>query len=236
MARRDNAPKKKKTKRSLPQNIQELVNKAKGSPRGAWIKSMERLQKRIEKVEKQDNAKVDIEQLPQRVKEFILYGIVPNRVLRKYIKEVEDIRSKELRNIKVDTSFWEDFPEPDDYDEYDTQYDSSNEPFHVSDKEIGMLYSMIDEFSSTELREKFRSALDDAIEEYGRDNVAMHVADNFSSLERDVRDAITYEYTRAKSSEYFYREFKQSLTGIPLDYYENQLATRSAETFDGWVE
>ena len=88
MARRDNAPKKKKTKRSLPQNIQELVNKAKGSPRDAWIKAMERLQKRIEKVEKQDNAKVDIEQLPQRVKEFILYGVVPKRVLRKYIKEV----------------------------------------------------------------------------------------------------------------------------------------------------
>ena len=31
-------------------------------------------------------------------------------------------------------------------------------------------------------------------------------------------------------------KFKQALTGIPLDYYENQLATRSAETFDGWVE
>ena len=231
MARRDNAPKKKKTKRSLPQNIQELVNKSKGSPRDAWIKSIGRLQKRIEKVEKQENVKVDIEQLPQRVKDFILYGVMPNRVLRKYIKEVEDIRSKNLKEIVVDTSFWED-----DYDEYYPQFNSSDEPFHVSDKEIGMLYSMIDEFSSTELREKFRSALDDAIEEYGRDNIAMHVADNFSSLERDVRDAITYEYTRAKSSEYFYREFKQSLTGIPLDYYENQLATRSAETFDGWVE
>ena len=233
MARRDNAPKKKKTKRSLPQNIQELVNKSKGSPRDAWIKSMERLQKRIEKVEKQDNVKVDIEQLPQRVKEFILYGVVPKRVLRKYIKEVEDIRSKNLKEIEADTSFWEYYSEPDDYDEY---FPGTSEPFHVSDKEIGMLYSMIDEFSSTELREKFRGALDDAIEEYGRDNVAMHVADNFSSLERDVRDAITYEYTRAKSSEYFYREFKQALTGIPLDYYENQLATRSAETFDGWVE
>ena len=194
---------------------------------------MERLQKRIEKVEKQDNVKVDIEQLPQRVKEFILYGVVPKRVLRKYIKEVEDIRSKNLKEIEADTSFWEYYSEPDDYDEY---FPGTSEPFHVSDKEIGMLYSMIDEFSSTELREKFRGALDDAIEEYGRDNVAMHVADNFSSLERDVRDAITYEYTRAKSSEYFYREFKQALTGIPLDYYENQLATRSAETFDGWVE
>lgn len=233
MARRDNSPKKKKTKRSLPQNIEELVNKAKGSPRDAWIKSMERLQKRIEKVEKQDNAKVDIEQLPQRVKEFILYGVVPKRVLRKYIKEVEDIRSKELRDIKVDTSFWEDFPDPDDYDEY---FPGTSEPFHVSDKEITELYSMIDEFSSTELREKFRRALDDAIEEYGSDNVAMHVAHNFNSLERDVREAINYEFTRSKSSEYFYREFKQALTGIPLDYYENIAATESAEIMDGWNE
>ena len=233
MARRDNAPKKKKTKRSLPQNIQELVNKAKGSPKDAWIKAMQRLEKRIAKVEKEENIKIDIEQLPERVKQFLTYSIVPNRVLRQYIKEVEDIRTKQLREIKVDTSFWEDYSEPDDYDEY---FPGTSEPFHVSDKEIGMLYSMIDEFSSTELREKFRSALDDAIEEYGRDNVAMHVADNFSSLERDVREAINYEYTRAKSSEYFYREFKQALTGIPLDYYENQLATRSAETFDGWIE
>lgn len=231
MARRDNAPKKKKTKRSLPQNIQELVNKAKGSPRNAWIKSMERLQKRIEKVEKQDNAKVDIEQLPQRVKEFILYGVVPKRVLRKYIKEVEDIRSKNLKEIEADTSFWEDYSEPDDYDEY---FPSTSEPFHVSDKEITELYSMIDEFSSTELREKFRRALDDAVEEYGSDNVAMHVAHNFNSLERDVREAINYEFTRSKSSEYFYREFKQALTGIPLDYYENVAATESAEIMDGW--
>ena len=96
MARCDNAPAKKKTNKSLPNNIDELVYKAKGKPREAWKQAVERLEKRVEKAEKETGYNFDIEgDLPEEISDYLLYGAMPRgRVSRKWIYGSNIIRSK----------------------------------------------------------------------------------------------------------------------------------------------
>ena len=229
MARRDNAPAKKKTNKSLPNNIDELVYKAKGKPREAWKQSVERLEKRIEKAEKETGYNFDIEgDLPKEISDYLLYGAMPRgRVSRKLIYEVEKIRIKDVKDIMNEGA-----------KNFASQYINDNPididtDFHVASKEIEELRENINSLSSPYFRNKFNDALDLAIAAYGEDNVAAHVAGKYESLKVDLSWAQKYELSDPDKAEKYYAEFNLILMNTPLSVEENRIATQSVEETAG---
>lgn len=92
-------PKKKPTKRRLPNDVQELLRKHKGKPREAFRHEMERLKKRIASVEKETGQKVDYSAFPKHIREYLETGAMPKRVQKEYIAEAWRIRKKHVRHI-----------------------------------------------------------------------------------------------------------------------------------------
>ena len=229
MARRDNAPAKKKTNKSLPNNIDELVYKAKGKPREAWKQAVERLGKRIEKAEKETGNSFDIESyLPKEVAEYLLYGAMPRgRVSRQWINEVEKIRIKDVKDI-MNEGFKKSAPLY-----YGGNQINVDTDFHVASKEIEEIRENINSLSSPYFRNKFNDALDLAIAAYGEDNVAAHVAGKYESLKVDLSWAQKYELSDPDKAEKYYAEFNLILMNTPLSVEENRIATQSVEETAG---
>lgn len=226
MARRDNAPYKNQTKRKLPNNIEELISKAKGSPREAWRKSVERLEKRIEKAERETGERFDVaSELPREEAEYILYGKMPKRVKREWIYNVEKIRIKDVKNIIQEKYKYDEY-EPDD--SYDEETD-----FHISYKEIETLRLLIDDFDTFYFRNKFNNALDAAIEAYGPENVAYNISAKMQELKTDITYAQKYESTEPDKSERFAQEFNLILMNTSLTVEENKIATAVVERTNG---
>ena len=225
MTRRDNAPKKRKTNKQLPQNIDELVNKAKGKPREAWRQSVERLEKRIRKAEEETGQRVDIESMfSQEVSDYILYGTMPRGAIRRErIYDVEKIRIKDIKEMLNEA--------PDIVFYGGTQ--PANTDFHVSSKEIEELRENIEMFSSPYFKQKFQNALDMAIAAYGEDNVAAQVAAKFETLKVDLGWAHRYELSDADKAERYYNEFNLILMNTPLSVEENIMATQAVEAANG---
>ena len=224
MARRDNAPYIKQTKRKLPNNIEELVRKAKGSPREAWRQSVERLIKRIEKAEAETGERFDVEtELPREEAEYILYGKMPNRVKRERIYNVEKIRIKNIKE-KIEERYrpYED----------DESYDEDTD-FHIAYKEIETLRALIDNFESFYFRNKFNNLLDAAIDAYGEENVAYTISAKMQELKTDITYAQKYESTEPDKSERFAQEFNLILMNTQLTAEENKLATAVVERTNG---
>lgn len=229
MARRDNAPAKKKTNKSLPNNIDELVYKAKGKPREAWKEAVERLGKRIEKAEKETGNSFDIESyLPTEVAEYLLYGAMPRgRVSRKWIYEVEKIRIKDVKDI-MNEGFKKSAPLY-----YGGNPINVDTDFHVASKEIEEIRENINSLSSPYFRNKFNDALDIAIAAYGEDNVAAHISAKYESLKVDLSWAQKYELSDPDKAEKYYAEFNLILMNTPLSVEENRIATQSVEETAG---
>ena len=229
MARRDNAPAKKKTNKSLPNNIDELVYKAKGKPREAWKQAVERLGKRIEKAEKETGNSFDIESyLPKEVAEYLLYGAMPRgRVSRQWINEVEKIRIKDVKDI-MNEGFKKSAPLY-----YGGNQINVDTDFHVASKEIEEIRENINSLSSPYFRNKFNDALDLAIAAYGEDNVAADVAGKYESLKVDLSWAQKYELSDPDKAEKYYAEFNLILMNTPLSVEENRIATQSVEETAG---
>lgn len=229
MARRDNAPAKKKTNKSLPNNIDELVYKAKGKPREAWKEAVERLGKRIEKAEKETGNSFDIESyLPKEVAEYLLYGAMPRgRVSRQWINEVEKIRIKDVKDI-MNEGFKKSAPLY-----YGGNPINVDTDFHVASKEIEEIRENINSLSSPYFRNKFNDALDTAIAAYDEDNVAAHVSAKYESLKVDLSWAQKYELSDPDKAEKYYAEFNLILMNTPLSVEENRIATQSVEETAG---
>lgn len=229
MARRDNRPKRNKTKASLPNNIEELVNKAHGSPRAAFIKSMERLQKRIQAVERDEQVRVDIEQLPEYAQSYILYGVLPKRIQRAYIRDIEAIRKKDLSDLIVDQSFWEE----DGESSIDTGYtESPLRNVQISTKELDYIRSILENHRGNVLNDMLLDALEQQIETDGTDEVAIRISVQIEKSEALASLAHKYRANTEKGMQYL-REFKSIITGVGLTFNQNADLTEYNEELEG---
>lgn len=235
MARRDNSPKKKSTARKLLQNVYELIERF-GGNRQAFIKAADNLQKRIAKAEKNIGGRVDLEQLPKPIREYIQYGIVPNRVLKKYIDEAERLRVKNLESIvyrdklfDYDDEFqkqlalvssWEDEPE------------EQQAPVYISDVELTAIRSMLEDHPTNPMQPELMDYLEYAIETLGKDEVAINISIRYSQCLEVTKNALNYK-AGTDRSHYWISAFKHIITGRPMTMEESIYAAEYNEMMEG---
>lgn len=224
MQRRDNAPKKKNTIKKLLNDTLELIQKF-GGNRNAWLNAIEKLQKRIAKAEQQGNGRIDLEQLPKHVREYIQYGVVPNRIQKKYIDEIERLRIKQLKElVYLDETI-------DDSDNSGTQQ-RPLPPVHISDVELNAIRTILDEYPLNPMSVKLTNYLDQAIESFGKDEVALQISIRYSQALDIVKKALTYR-ANTDRGRFWALSFKHIITGTQMTEDENAYASEFNEMLEG---
>ena len=222
MKRRDNSPKKKSTARKLLNNVYELIEKF-GGNRKAWLNAIEKLQKRIAKAEQDGNGRIDLDQLPEHVREYIEYGVIPNRVQKKYIDEIERLRIKQLKEfVYIDELF----------DDYDEHTERPLPPVHISDVELNAIRSILDEYPLNPMSVKLSEYLDLAIESFGKDEVALQISVRYSKALDIVKKALTYR-ANTDRGRFWALSFKHIITGTQMTEDENAYASEFNEMLEG---
>lgn len=228
MPKRDNSPKKKTTARKLLQNVYELIDKF-GGNRTAFVKAMDNLQKRIGKAEQNIGGRVDLEQLPKPIREYIQYGVVPNRVLKKYIDEAERLRIKNLESIVYRDKLFE--YDEDDYN-WEAPKERGNPSVHISDVELNAIRGMLEDHPLNPMQPELMAYLDYAIETYGKDEVAINISIRYSKCLEVTKNALNYK-AGTDRSHYWISAFKHIITGKPMSMEESIYAAEYNEMIEG---
>lgn len=225
MPKRDNSPSKKKTKRKLLNNVYELIEQQ-GGNRQAFIKAMEMLQKRIAKAEENIGGRIDLEQLPKPIREYVEYGIVPNRVLKQYIDEAQRLRIKDIESIVYrDSIYYDDDDSP-------TVYDYSNTPVDISDVELNAIWAMLDEHPLNPIQPELVNYLNNAIDEYGKNAVAANISIRYSECLEITKNALSYK-AGTDRSHFWISSFKHIITGRQMTLEESMDANEYNEMILG---
>lgn len=214
MAKRDNAPYKRKTKRRLLGDVNELVDKY-GGVRQAYAHELDLLQKRIRDVEEEYGVRVDIEQLPEKAKNYLMYGVIPDRSLRKYIDDAKRLRKSDLLNLASEDKFWYD-----DDDDIPLRRPIP-EPAPISKVELNTIRGMLEESNNKDMASQLLSSLDSAITSLGEDDVAMNIADNYRDAVDIANKALQYKPSASRGS-FWIQSFKFIITGTRLTFEELQ--------------
>ena len=221
MARRDNAPAKRKTNRQLTSNQKE------------WQHQVQNLKRRIR----------DLEGLGAKV--AITIPEMPARVTKAAIEKIKSIRRAQLektayqegtygeavpfeaperghaeerrRQVRANKWLEKELASYELEDEEDA-YNYSNEPLDIYRVEIDNLRNMIYEFGDEEIADKLNSILDKAISEHGANAVADTVEKRYSDLRETAQQAIKYKGLSKGSGAI--TSFAQILMSEPLSFGE----------------
>jgi hypothetical protein len=220
MARRDNAPAKRRTKRQLTANQKE------------WQHQVQNLKRRIK----------DLEALGAQVAFAI--PEMPARVTKAAIEKIKNIRRAQLEKTAYEEGmFGEALPfEPPKRgetkkrrkevaadkrvekalkqiapEEYDEDY-QDEEPVEISRVEIDNLRSLIYDIADDETAEKLNSMLDKAIAEKGTSSVADTIEKRYSELRETAQQAIKYRGLSKGAGAI--TSFAQILMSEPLSFGE----------------
>ena len=224
MARRDNKPKKKSTARKLLQNVQELIQRF-GGNRGAFVRAMENLQKRIVKAEENKQGRVDLEQLPKYIREYIEFGVIPNRVLKQYIDAAERLRIRNLEEIVYNDPIY--------YDYEDIRDEVRDYPIpNISDVELNNIRQMLEEHPLNPMQPELLDYLDYAIDQYGKDTVAINISIRYSQCLEITKNALSYK-PGSDRSHFWVSSFKHIITGTGMSREESIYAAEYNEMMEG---
>lgn len=193
MAKRDNAPKKRKTNKQLRSNEQE------------WKYQLKLLHDRIRKFEKRYGLKVDIQALLED------YGLTEF--------DDEDIqRLKEIRKWQYNKYAYD--PNVPSEDEIEYYGETSYDPVHISDVELNNIYAMLDDYAGNPMAIRLKGYLDAQINKDGRDEVAIRIAVRYEDCKEVVKTSMKYRPTSDRAS-YWLMQFKEIITGNGLSMDEN---------------
>ena len=222
MARRDNAPAKRKTNKQLTANQKE------------WQHQVQNLKRRIK----------DLESLGAQVAFTI--PEMPARVTKAAIEKIKSIRRAQLektayqegrfgeavpyeapergkaeeRRRKVRAEKWlrEELERSELEDEEDAYNYSDSEPVEISSVEIDNLRNLIYDIADDETAEKLNSILDRAIADKGANAVAYTVEKRYSELRETAQQAIKYKGLSKGAGAI--TSFAQILMSEPLSFGE----------------
>lgn len=222
MARRDNAPAKRRTKRQLTANQRE------------WQHQVQNLKRRIK----------DLESLGAQVAFAI--PEMPARVTKAAIEKIKNIRRAQLektayqegrfgeavpfeapergkaeeRRRKVRAEKWlrKELERSELEDEEDAYNYSESEPVEIYRVEIDNLRSLIYDIADEETAEKLNSMLDKAIAEKGTSSVADTIEKRYSELRETAQQAIKYRGLSKGAGAI--TSFAQILMSEPLSFGE----------------
>lgn len=214
VAKRDNAPYKRKTKRQLLGDVNELVDKY-GGVRQAYAHELDLLQKRIRDVEEEYGVRVDIEQLPEKAKNYLMYGVIPDRSLRKYIDDAKRLRKSDLLNLASEDKFWYD-----DDDDIPLRRPIP-EPAPISKVELERIRNMLMESNNKEVASRLLNHIDSSIATLGEDSVASYIATNYRDTVDIANKALSYRPTSSRAN-FWVQSFKFVITGTRLTLEELQ--------------
>lgn len=232
MARRDNAPAKRRTKRQLTGNQKEWLHQVQNLKRR--IKTLEGLGAVVEypvptKMPTTSSGKVRVER--KHIEEL---KNVTRKVLEKYAKQVGDFgelvpfeppergKAKQRRKeVKLKRWLEEREKQPSIYDE-DYQDEEGDywyeEPVEISRVEIDNLRTLIYDIADDETAEKLNSILDRAIADKGANAVADTVEKRYSELRETAQQAIKYKGLSKGAGAI--TSFAQILMSEPLSFGE----------------
>lgn len=192
MAKRDNAPKKRKTKNQLRSNGRE------------WKYQLKLLHDRIRKFEHKYGLKVDIKAMLED------YGLTEYD--EDLIDDIRGLRKKKYVKYAYDPNV------PSDEEEY--YGETSSDPVHISYVEIEAIFELLRSYEGNPMATRLMGYLNAQINSDGFDEVARRISKRYEDCAEVVKISMKYKPTSSRAS-YWLMQFKEIITGNGLSMDEN---------------
>lgn len=196
MAKRDNAPKKRKSNKQLRSNEQE------------WRYQLKLLYDRIRKFEHRYVLKVDIEAMLED------YGLTEYD--EDLIGDIRDLRKEKYSRYAYDPNV------PLDEEEY--YGETSSDPVHISYVEIEAIYELLRSYEGNPMATRLIGYLNAQVNSDGFDEVARRISKRYEDCAEVVKTSMKYKPTSSRAS-YWLMQFKEIITGNGLSMDENAEAS-----------